>query len=98
VEIIKSIRYVDEVRVQRKILAIEEIRKAKPDIITIGDDWKGIYVKGLEWFKNHGGEVVYLKYTKDVSTSEVKKQIIKDSYNILEGCLLRELLAKKDDR
>jgi hypothetical protein len=39
-------------------------------------------------------EVVYLPYTKQISTTEIKRRIIKDSYNIIKAELIREHKCK----
>ena len=57
--------------------AIEEV---KPDIIAVGDDWvkKDYYTQlGLtqNWLDDRGITLVYLPYTRGISSSEIKRRI-----------------------
>lgn len=59
------------------------INLVEPDIIAIGDDWrKKDYYEQMnftqEWLDIHGILLVYLPYTKTMSTSEIKKRILDD--------------------
>jgi len=89
-DIIKSCRYVDVAVKQETLVPIYLLKKYEVNVITIGSDWKDKKLEGLEWAKNNSIEIVYLSYTKGVSTSEVKKKIINNSYNIIRGELNRE--------
>jgi len=54
------------------------------DIVTIGDDWKNRHLDGLEWMQRQPGkDVVYFCHTPGVSTTGIKREIIKNSYNII---------------
>jgi len=70
-KIVKSIKYVDKVipeySWEQKILDIE---KYNVDIFAIGDDWKGEFDFLKEYCK-----VDYLKRTKDISTTKLKKSL-----------------------
>ncbi len=51
-----------------------------PDIIAIGDDWaKKDYMKQMnfsqEWLEENDILLVYLQYTKDISTTDILKRI-----------------------
>jgi len=80
-EMVKSCKYVDEVIPQTVLTDVKDLKKYGVDIVTIGDDWKDKNLEGLEWAKNNGIEVVYLPYTKDISTSQIIKNIIKNGYD-----------------
>ncbi len=72
-EIVKSIRYVDEVFFEESLeLKKEYILKFKADIFVMGDDWKGKFdfVKDI-------CKVVYLPRTKNISSTEIKTFIKK---------------------
>ena len=76
VEIIKSIKFVDQVVKQEKLLEIKQLIELKVDIVTIGDDWKDRYLEGLEWAeKQPNVKLVYLHYTKRLSTTLIKEKI-----------------------
>jgi len=72
IKMIKALSCVDEVDIQginfNKKLAI---KKYKPDIIIVGDDWnpKTFTGEGL------GVKVLYLPYTKTISSTLIKKKL-----------------------
>lgn len=58
---------------------IEQIR---PDIIAIGDDWsRKDYYKQMgftqEWLDKMGIMLIYLPYTKNISTTDIKQRLLK---------------------
>jgi len=75
VEVVKSCKYVDKVIKQTKLMDINQLKKYKVDIVTIGDDWKDKYLEGLEWAKKNL-KVIYIPYTKGISSSTIKKRIL----------------------
>ena len=65
--------------------------------MTIGDDWKGKYLEGLEWMKAQPGKkVVYFPYTPGISTTAIKRKIIENANDIVAAALYREELKDKD--
>lgn len=57
------------------------ILSVKPDIIAIGDDWiHKDYYKQMdftqEWLESQGIILVYIPYTKGISSSEIRKRIL----------------------
>jgi glycerol-3-phosphate cytidylyltransferase len=57
------------------------IISVKPDIIAIGDDWAHKdYYKQMQftdsWLDEQGIVLVYVPYTKKISTSEIKRRIL----------------------
>ena len=78
-EIVKAIRYVDEVVAQTdrdKFAAWERLRF---DRMFVGDDWKGsaIFTELEERLKPHGVQIVYFPYTKDTSSTMLKAALKK---------------------
>lgn len=78
-EIVKAIRYVDEVVPQmdrEKFAAWERLKFNK---MFVGDDWKGsaIFTELEERFKPHGVEIVYFPYTKGTSSTFLKETLKK---------------------
>ncbi|MCG8524784.1 MAG: adenylyltransferase/cytidyltransferase family protein [Opitutales bacterium] len=62
------------------------ILSVNPDIIAVGDDWKTKdYHKQMridqEWLNHHEIELIYLPYTKEISSSEIKRRIILSAKN-----------------
>lgn len=72
-EIIKSIRYVDEVFYEESMDKKKEyILKYNADIFAIGDDWKGEF----DYLEEEGVcKVLYLERTPMISTTELIEKI-----------------------
>ena len=66
VEILKAIKYVDEVVPQINKDKLAAYDKYKFDVMFVGDDWKGseLFNKCEEELKKHGSCVIYFPYTK----------------------------------
>lgn len=77
IEIVKAIKYVDEVVPQTSMDKMEAWRKFKFDKVFHGDDWKGseMYNKIVEDLENVGCEMVFLPHTDGVSSSQITKEI-----------------------
>ena len=78
-EIVKAIRYVDEVVPQmdrEKFAAWERLKFNK---MFVGDDWKGsaLFTQLEEQFKPYGVEIVYFPYTKGTSSTFLKETLRK---------------------
>lgn len=75
IEMIESIKYVDEVRVYNSV-SIEELKKIDFDILALGEDHKGErFDRVAEWCLNNEKEVVRLKRTNGICSSSIKKSI-----------------------
>ncbi|BDX04536.1 adenylyltransferase/cytidyltransferase family protein [Planctobacterium marinum] len=73
-EIISSLKFVDDVFVEHSLEAKEQyILQAKADVLVMGDDWQGRF----DHFKSVC-EVVYLPRTPSVSTTELI-EVIKET-------------------
>lgn len=90
IEIVGAIDCVDLAVEQTILTEIRQLQEHEVDIVTIGDDWKGRYLEGLEWMEQHG-EVVYLPYTEGVSTTSIKRKIIDSIYQVIAADLRREV-------
>ena len=77
-EILQAIRYVDNVVICHTLKKVEMHKLIHFDVIFIGDDWKG----NERWIEternlNHvGAKVVYLTYTKGVSSTMLRSELI----------------------
>ena len=70
-EIVNAIKYVDYVDVQGLFFTKENaIKKYKPDVIFVGNDWTPETFTGEEL----GVLVIYLPYTKGISTTLIKEK------------------------
>ena len=91
-KIIESNKWVYKAVKQEVLTEIKQLKELKVDIVTIGDDWKDKYLEGLDWMeKQPGKKVVYIPYTSNVSTTSIKRNIIKNSYEIIFSELSREV-------
>jgi len=76
-EIIQSLRCVDQVVVQSSLFSQTLMTEQNISIMTIGSDWEGKDVPGLKWVHEHPTiELVYLPYTTHVSSTKIKQQIL----------------------
>jgi glycerol-3-phosphate cytidylyltransferase len=90
-ELVRAVRGVDDIVEQHELMDIEILRKHSIDVVTIGDDWQGKYLAGLEWMIQQGREVVYLPYTPGVSTTGIKRKILDNTYQIIYAHFKREM-------
>lgn len=76
-EIISSIKYVDEVHIVDSLDKIAKVHQYKIQIVFIGDDWKGSdrWNKTEIELKKIGVAVKYLKHTDGISTSLIKSRL-----------------------
>lgn len=74
-EIIKSVKYVDEVVIQEDRDKIKAYEKYKFDVLFVGSDWQGdeMFIKTEEYMRARGGEVVYFPRTEGVSSRMLAK-------------------------
>jgi glycerol-3-phosphate cytidylyltransferase len=71
--ILESIRYVDEVIAEENWeQKVTDVYKHNVDTFVMGDDWKGEF----DFLKEHC-EVVYLPRTVGISTTKIKKDLLK---------------------
>ena len=88
-EIISAISGVDLVVKQDTLLDPNLLKEHKVDIVTIGDDWLGKSLPGLDYISKNG-KIYYLPYTKDISTTSIKRKIIDNIYDIVRSDIRRE--------
>ena len=79
VEIVKAIKYVDDVVPQLTMDKLEAWKQIKFDVMFHGDEWKGteLYNKYEEEFAKVGAKIVYLKHTDGISSSILRHKISK---------------------
>lgn len=89
--IVASLKCVTKVVKQVKLTEVTQLQREQIDIVTIGDDWVGKYLEGLEWMHQQPDkEVVYFPYTPGISTTSIKKKIIDGASEIVDAMLQRE--------
>ena len=76
-EIVRAIRYVDQVIITDTLDKREIWNKIRFDEIYIGDDWKGNerWEKTGKQMEELGARLVYLPYTKDTSSTMLREKL-----------------------
>ena len=100
--IFENLKLVDKVVAQKTLDYRPNLRKIKPEFVIHGDDWKNGVLKKtrsqvINELKKWSGKLIELKYTKNISSSEIKDQI----YQIYKNknnrtSFLRRLINIKD--
>jgi len=86
VAIIKSLKCVDKIIKQEKFFDVKQLKKYNISTIVLGDDWKNKSFPELEkCLKELNIKVYYIPYTKRLSTSLIKRKIIKNAVEIIEA-------------
>lgn len=84
VAIIQELHCVDKVVKQTKVVNIKQFIKLKADLFVLGDDWKNNYNhKGINWLRDNN-KIIWVPYTKRLSTSSIKEKIIRNAYDIIK--------------
>ena len=80
IEIVKSIKYVDEVYTQRSLDKFDAYNSIGFDVIFHGDDWKNsnLYNELTEKFASLGVDVVFLKHTEGISSTQIRTELAKN--------------------
>ena len=85
VAVIKALKCVNKVVKQTKLVDIKQFKKLKADIFVLGDDWKNNYTnEGINWLRKNN-KIIFVPYTKRLSTSSIKRKIIKNAVEIIEA-------------
>ena len=80
VKIVESIRTVDKVILIDTLNKGEVLKKNKFDVIFIGSDWKNDprWLKTKNDMKKVGIDVVFLPYTKEISSTKLREVLMKN--------------------
>jgi glycerol-3-phosphate cytidylyltransferase len=82
-EVLRACKYVDEVIANISGADSKPtITSVMPDIIIVGSDWeKKDYCKQMQftqgWLDKQGIKLIYVPYTGSISTTEIKKRLLK---------------------
>jgi glycerol-3-phosphate cytidylyltransferase len=84
--IIQELRCVDIVVEQKNLFDTDQFVELNADLFVVGDDWMGKehLVPGLKWLIDNKF-LRYVKYTKGLSSSMIKDNIIKMSQQIQDA-------------
>ncbi len=86
ISVIKDLKYVDKVIKQDKFFDIEQLRPYKINIIVLGSDWKNVFFPELDsCLRELKIKMIYLPYTKRLSSSSIKEKIIKNAIPIIRS-------------
>ena len=77
VEIVKAIRYVDQVVIQSDMDKLKAVRKYKVDKVFVGSDWRGTptWEEYEKQFSTEGCTVVYLAHTEGISSTILRERL-----------------------
>ena len=78
-EIVRAIKYVDEVVPQTTMDKMKMWEQVHFDVMFHGDEWKGteLYNRYEQEFAEVGAKIEYLSHTEGVSSSMLRKKILK---------------------
>ena len=86
VAIIKELKCVDKVIKQDEFFDIKQLKQYHISTIVLGDDWKNKSFPELEkCLKKLNIKMIYVPYTKRLSTSKIKETIIRNAVEIIEA-------------
>ena len=80
--VVENIKYVTKVIPQVTLDYVQNLELIKPDFVVHGDDWKfGVQKKTrdrvVKTLKKWSGKLIEPKYTKNISSTSIKKKISK---------------------
>ncbi len=73
--ILRSLRFVDEVRIFEEPTPEELIREIKPNVLVKGGDWKKNEIIGADFVERNGGRVFSLALKDNYSSSKIVEKI-----------------------
>ena len=78
-DIVQAIKYVDEVIVQENMDKLQPVIAHNVNVVFVGSDWKGTdsWNKYEKEFKTVNCDVVYLQHTDGISSTELRKKVVK---------------------
>ena len=100
--VVKSLSMVSEVIPQETKDYRPNLKKIKPDYVVHGDDWKTGVLKEsrlqvLKELKKWSGKLIELKYTKNISSSEIKQNVLsQELLKVNRTSILKRLITNKD--
>jgi len=84
--IIQNLKCVDKVIEQEKFFDVKQLKKYNISAIVLGDDWRNKPFPELErCLKKLNIRMIYVPYTKRLSTSKIKEKIIHNAVEIIQA-------------
>ena len=98
--VLKNIRYVKKVIPQKTLDYRPNLNLIKPNFVVHGDDWKTGVQKNTRsqvilTIKKWGGKLIELKYTKNISSTSIKSNLVSQLTPTSRVSNLRRLLKTK---
>lgn len=79
-EIIRSVRYVDQVIPAHSFSPMTLLKKYRPAVYIIGDEWIESKAQEIAFVKSYGGRIVITpRYKGVVPTSEIKRRLLEEA-------------------
>jgi len=99
-KIVSNLKNVSEVIEQKNWDYTDIIKKLKPDFFIHGDDWKqgvqkNIRLKVIKALKKYSGKLIEPKYTKNISSSFIKRKVYENLTPDLRISILKRLIDSK---
>jgi len=85
ISIIKELRCVDKVIKQDRFFDTKQLKKYNINTIVLGSDWQGqIFPELDKCLKELHIKMIYVPYTRRLSTSKIKEKIIRNAVEIIQ--------------
>ena len=99
-KIVSNLKHVNDVVPQSNWDYTDTINKLKPDFFVHGDDWKKGVQKNtrsnvIKALKKYSGKLIEPKYTKDISSSFIKRKVYENLTPDLRISILKRLIESK---
>ena len=99
--ILKNIKFIKKVIPQKTLDYTYNLNLIRPNFVVHGDDWKNgiqkpIRLKVIKTLKKWGGKLIEPKYTKNISSTIIKKKISENINSESRVSRLKRLLNSKD--
>ena len=79
IALVRALKGPDVVIPQDSLVHTDKVAKLKFDVFVVGDDW----YKKYDYLNELGVDVVYFPYGKGISSSRLKKRIVKRHENLM---------------
>jgi phosphoenolpyruvate phosphomutase / 2-hydroxyethylphosphonate cytidylyltransferase len=99
--VLKNIKFISKIIPQKTLDYTYNLNLVRPNFVVHGDDWKkgvqkSIRLKVIKTLKKWGGKLIEPKYTKNISSTIIKKKISDTMYPQSRVSRLKRLINSKD--
>lgn len=86
ISIIKALKCVNKVIKQSTFFDVKQLKQYNIYAIVLGDDWKNkLFPELTKCLKELNIKMIYVPYTKRLSTSKIKEKIIRNAVEIIKS-------------